>query len=304
MERDASLGELPASTDFKGQGGLMKNPLCVTIRAFSKKGKRYFQVTFKSRIILLAATLMFSLPLAVSAQADASKPNVTSNGLTGEGLAETVIIVYAGFAPRERLNEVRKTTAERGKVTLQGPGGKDETITYERFIIRAEKFADEKMRLNQNFPNAKFALVYDGTKHFGIYNDSMFVPREDAITAFKSYNLRGLESLLRYKENGLTPSIAGEERLMGVDYNLLDLADASGNKTRFYVSKKSLRVMMLEYEENGVRFQRRFYDYNYQQGMLVPFRTVLFANGKQVEEIRIQTITFGQKVDEALFQQV
>lgn len=261
-------------------------------------------MTFKSRFTILAAIMMLSIPLVALAQAEAEKPATTSNGLTGEGIAEAVIIVYAGFATRERLNEVRKTTAERGRVTLPGPGGKDETITYERFIIRAEKFGDEKMRLNQNFPNAKFALIYDGTKHFGIYNDSVFVPREDAIAAFKSYNIRGLEALLRYKENGFTPTVAGEERLMGVDYNMLDLTDQSGTKTRFYISKKSLRVMMLEYEENGVRFQRRFYDYNYQQGMLVPFRTVLFANGKQVEEIRIQTITFGQKVDEALFQQV
>jgi len=187
---------------------------------------------------------------------------------------------------------------------LIGAGGKDETITYERFIIRAPKFTDEKMRLNQNFPNAKFALVYDGTKHFGIFNDSTFVPREDAIVAFKSFNLRGIEALLRFRENGLTPTIAGEEKMMGVEYNLLDLTDESGTKTRFYISKKSFRVMMLEYEENGVKFQRRFYDYNYAQGILVPFRTTLFANGRKVEEIRIQTITFGQRVEESLFQQI
>jgi hypothetical protein len=92
--------------------------------------------------------------------------------------------------------------------------------------------------------------------------------------------------------------------MMGVEYNLLDLTDESGTKTRFYISKKSFRVMMLEYEENGVKFQRRFYDYNYAQGILVPFRTTLFANGRKVEEIRIQTITFGQKVEESLFQQI
>jgi len=245
---------------------------------------------------------MLSLPIVASAQTDAEKPVATSGGLTGPGLVEAVIIVYAGFQSQERLDQVRKTTAERGRVTLIGAGGTEETITYERFIIRAEKFSDEKMRLNQNFPNARFALVYDGTRHFGIFNDAEFVPREDAITAFKSYNLRGLEALIRYKANGFTPTIAGEERVMGVDYNLLDLTDEAGNRTRFFISKKSFRVMMLEYEENGVKFQRRFYDYNYAQGTLVPFRTVLFANGRQVEEIRIQTITFGQKVEDSLFQ--
>ncbi len=258
-------------------------------------------MTCKFRIILLALAVMSCFPFVASAQTDTEKPVATSGGLTGEGLIEAVIIVYAGFQTQERLDQVRKTTAERGRSTLIGAGDREETITYERFIIRAEKFSDEKMRLNQNFPNARFALVYDGSRHFGIFNESEFVPREDAIVAFRSYNLRGLEALIRYKANGFTPTIAGEERVMGVDYNLLDLTDEVGNRTRFYVSKKSFRVMMLEYEESGIKFQRRFYDYNYAQGTLVPFRTVLFANGRKVEEIRIQTITFGQKVEESLF---
>ena len=261
-------------------------------------------MTFKSRFNLLALFLTLCLPIIGLAQSEATPPAPTAGGLTGEGLAEAVLIVYAGFTTKERMNQVRKTTSEKGRVTLIGTGGKNETITYERFIIRSQKFSDEKMRLNQNFPNAKFALVYDGVKHFGIFNDSMFVPREDAISAFKSYNIRGIEALLRFRENGFTPTIAGEEKIMGVDYNLLDLTDESGLKTRFYVSKKSFRVMMLEYEENGMKFQRKFYDYNYAQGILVPFRTVLFANGKNVEEIKIQTITFGQKVEESLFQQI
>lgn len=256
-------------------------------------------MTFKSRSTILALAAILFLPFVAIAQTENSN---TAGGLSGEGLAQAVIIVYAGFQSPDRLEQVRKTTAERGRATFLDPNGKEETITYERFIIRAEKFGEEKMRLNQNFPNARFALVYDGSRHFGIFNDAEFVPREDAIAAFRNYNLRGLEALLRYKANGLTPTIAGEEKFMGVDYNLLDITDELGNRTRFYVSKKSFRVMMLEYEENGVKFQRRFYDYNYAQGTLVPFRTVLFANGRKVEEIRIQTITFGQRVEDALFQ--
>jgi hypothetical protein len=117
------------------------------------------------------------LPILGIAQSEETRPVAAPGGLTGEGLAEAVLIVYSGFTTKERMDQVRKTTSERGRVTLIGAGGKDETITYERFIIRAPKFTDEKMRLNQNFPNAKFALVYDGTKHFGIFNDSTFVPR-------------------------------------------------------------------------------------------------------------------------------
>jgi hypothetical protein len=82
---------------------------------------------------------------------------------------------------------------------------------------------------------------------------------------------------------------------------VVDVTDKQERKTRFYVSAKSFRVLMLTYEEAGVKYRRKFYDYNYAQGTLVPFRSVLWADDKQVEETEIGTITFGQKVDEGLF---
>ena len=52
---------------------------------------------------------------------------------------------------------------------------------------------------------------------------------------------------------------------------------------------------MLEYEDAGIKYRRKFYDYNYAQGTLVPYRTVLWANDKQIEETEIGTITFRSK---------
>ena len=89
---------------------------------------------------------------------------------------------------------------------------------------------------------------------------------------------------------------------MGVDYFVLDVTDKQNRQTLFYISAKSFRVMMLEYTEDGVKYKRKFYDYNYAQGTLVPYRSVLWADGKQVEEVEIQTISFGQKVEENMFQ--
>ena len=88
---------------------------------------------------------------------------------------------------------------------------------------------------------------------------------------------------------------------MAVEYHLIDVTDKAGRKTRYFVSAKTFRVMMLEYEEDGKNYRRKFYDYNYAQGTLVPYRTVLFEGGKVVEETDVGTVTFGQKVDESLF---
>jgi hypothetical protein len=58
---------------------------------------------------------------------------------------------------------------------------------------------------------------------------------------------------------------------------------------------------MIDYEEDGVKYRRKFYNYNYAQGTLVPYRSTLTADDKLVEETEVQTVTFGQKVDDDLF---
>src|SRR5204863_914696 len=124
---------------------------------------------------------------------------------------------------------------------------------------------------------------------------------EDAIRTFENQIVHGIEALLRYKENESKLDLQPKEKVYGVDYYVIDVTDKAGHKTRFYVSAKSYRVMMLTYEDAGIKFRRKFYDYNYAQGTLVPYRTVLWANEKQVEETDIGTVTFAQKVDEDLF---
>ncbi|HQZ95128.1 MAG TPA: hypothetical protein PLP21_02360, partial [Pyrinomonadaceae bacterium] len=194
-----------------------------------------------------------------------------------------------------------KTASERGKAIYTMPDGKREEATSQKFVIRGESINKEKIRLDQEFPNARYSLVFNDDKIYGVFNNTVFAPREDAAKGFENQIVRGLEAFLRYKENGSTIEMASREKVMGVDYYMIDVTDKQQRKTRFYVSAKSWRVMMLTYEEAGVKYRRKFYDYNYAQGTLVPFRTVLWADDKIIEETDIGTITFGQKVDEELF---
>ena len=216
-----------------------------------------------------------------------------------EQIAELSILVYG---TRENLKQIRKTTVERGKVSVVNAEGKTEQANYERWILRADNLEKERIRFDQEFPNAKYALIYDGNKIFGLFNESVFTPREDAQKAFENQIWRGLETLLRYKENGSKVELAGRDKLMNVEFYLLDVTDKQNRKTRFYVSTKTYRVMMLEYTEGETKYRRKFYNYNYAQGTLVPYRTVLWANDKQIEETEIQTISFGQRVEENMFQ--
>ena len=273
---------------------------------------------FRFNITIIAAVFAGST-LLCAAQVkplETPKPSPTPGALTvgkpgaanvtADQVAETAVFFYGfpGYATqpmgRERLNQIRKTTIEKGRTTLTAPDGKTEQSTYQRFVIRGEDLTKEKIRLDQDFPTARYALIFN-EKIFGIYNNTVFSPREDASRSFDNQINHGLEALLRYKENGSTLELGPREKLMGVDYYVLDVTDKQSRKTRFYISVKSYRVMMLTYEEAGVKYKRRFYDYNYAQGTLVPYRSVLWADEKQIEESDVGTITFGQRVDDAMF---
>ena len=254
---------------------------------------------------LLIFTLLLSVS-AVSAQATVEKkpsPTPAANAnVTAEQVAESAVAVYGGFAGREKLNQIRKTTYERGKLSIVNAEGKTEKANYERWILRADSLDKERIRFNQEYPSARYALIYSDDKIFGLFEEKVFTPREDALKSFEFQIWHGLEALLRYKENGATLALAGKEKIMGVELYQLDVIDKQSRKTRFFVSAKTFRVMMLEYTEAGVKYLRKFYDYNYQQGTLVPFRTVLWANDKQIEEVEMQTISFGVRLEETMFQ--
>ena len=221
--------------------------------------------------------------------------------LTAEQVMESAIFLYGYPGGRATLNQIRKTTLEKGKTTYADSDGKSEKATYQRSVIRSETLGKEKIRLDQDFASARYALVFVDEKIYGVYNNTVFTPREDASKRFEDQIIHGLEPFLRYKENESKVEMGDREKIMGVDYYVIAVTDKQERKTRYFVSAKSFRVMMLTYEDGGIKYKRKFYDYNYAQGTLVAFRTVLWANDKIVEESEVGTITFGQKVDEELF---
>lgn len=248
---------------------------------------------FKSFIVL---TLLFLAGIPAASAQD------LSNLDKPEDVAESVIAVYSLLRGREGMDQIRKTTVEQGNISIKNADGTSNKAKYERYIIRGENLEKERNRYEQLFPNAKIALVYDGEKIFGLLGNTVFTPKEESAKAFRQQIWHGLDALLRYKENESKVELVKKDKVFGVDYYILDVTDKQNRTTRFYISQKTLRIMMLEYEADGVNYKRKFYDYNYAQNTLVPYRTVLWADDKIVEESEILTITFGQKVEDFMFE--
>ncbi len=225
-----------------------------------------------------------------------------NKALTAEQVAELTVLVYGS---RPVLAQIRRNGVERGRITRYMTDGKTEEATYERRFITGESADKDKIRLDQKMPTLEYSLIFGEGRLFGVINGAAFTPRQDAADAFLSQHRHSIDNLLRYKENGATINLVGKDKQKGLDLYVLDVTDKDKRTTRYYISATTFRVLWLEYEEGNsgapLKYSKRFSDYRYAQSTLVPYRTILMEEGKQTQETRILTVTFGVKVDDTLF---
>ena len=258
--------------------------------------KKSFRFTVSGVLIALFVGATFFAP---EAQAEQQKE------LSAEQIVETVIFLSGS---RLGLTQVRKTGLENGRMSRMTEDGRPEEVKYQLRFMHGDKIEKDKIRLDQKTPQAEYSLIKNEDRLFGIINGSPFTPRPDTVAEFLSQQTHSIEALLRYKENDSKVTSAGKDKQQGIDLYLIDLTDKGNHKTRYFISAKTYRVLWLEYEEappeqnTSVKYMKRFYDYRYAQGTLVPYRTVLTVDGKQTLETRILTVTYGVKMEDATFQ--
>jgi hypothetical protein len=233
------------------------------------------------------------------------KVDPKQKNFTAEQVVESAIFVYGS---RPLLEQIRRNGMERGRVckpTCDLPG-KTEEAMYERRFVRGENSEKDKVRLDQKTPSLEYSLIYGEGRLWGIINGAAFTPRQDTANTFFSQHRHSVDNLLRYKENGSTLNLVGREKQKGLDLYVLNLAAKDKTTTRYYLSAKTLHILWLEYEEPGgsagpIKYVRRFFDHRYAQGTLVPYKTILLEDGKQMQETKILNVTFGLKLDDSLF---
>lgn len=234
-----------------------------------------------------------------------AQPKIDKNNLTPEQVAETVVLI---FGSREGMKQIRRSGVERGKITRLNAEGKSEEIDYERSFKRGETFDKDKIRLDQRMPSLDYSLIYNEGHVIGVLRGSTFTPRQQDVSTILLDRTHGLDALLRYKENGASIKFLGKDTQKGIDLWILELTDKESRTTRYYISAKTGRILWLEYEEAvegnaaPTKFRRTFHDYRVVQGTLVPYRSVLYAGDREIEELRLLTMTYGVKLEDSVFQ--
>jgi hypothetical protein len=232
-----------------------------------------------------------------------------------ETAIELALIAYGG---RKQLETARAAIQEAGTIRLATDQG-DLSGNYLLRAMRKEKSSKDLLRVDLELsaadnaqPAIKYVIGFNGASVWSAQNGQYVTPRAGADVAFRAQLTREYMALLRYKEDGSKLDYVGLENVVGVDTFVIDMTTAEGEKTRYWLSTKTYRVLHCEYELTLVEGQpptKYRIDYYYTpsslaviQNTLVPVRREMKQDGKFVQEIKLTNITYSAKIDPEIFQ--
>jgi hypothetical protein len=236
-----------------------------------------------------------------------------------EAAIELALIAYGG---RKQLEIARAAIQESGTIRLATDQG-DLSGNYLLRSMRKEKSSQDLLRVDlelsaaenaqgQTPPAIKYVIGFNGASVWSAQNGQYVNPRAGADVAFRAQLAHEYMALLRYKEDGSKLDYVGLDNVVGVDTFVIDMTTAEGEKTRFWLSTKTYRVLHSEYELKLVEGQpptKYRIDYYYTpsslavvQNTLVPVRREMKQDGKFVQEIKLTTFTYSAKIDPEVFQ--
>src|SRR5262249_14545623 len=220
-----------------------------------------------------------------------------------ETIVETTIFAYGG---RKQLDTVRASIEEDGNIRIATDQG-DLSGSYILRSVRKEKSWLDAVRVDielkpaesrsgSSLPDAiKYIIAFNGASVWSAQNGQYVNPRPEAEMSFRAQMTHEYMSLLRYKEDGSKLELIGPETVVGVDTNVIEMTNTNGEKTRYWVSHKTYRIIYAEYElklgesKPPTKYRLAYYytPFRVVQGTLVPVRRVMTQDGKFVQEITL-----------------
>ena len=235
-----------------------------------------------------------------------------------EAVVEVTILAYGG---RKALETSRASITEQGTIKLATDQG-DVTGTFHLRSIRKEKSWLDLLRtdLELNTPEAarkqgaaatvKYVIAFNGATVWSAQNDQYANARPEAEAAFRALLSHEYTTLLRYKEDGSKIELKDAETRTGIATNVVELTTPEGQKTRYWISTKTYRILHAEYDlKLGAELAPIKYLVSYYytplrvvQNTLVPVRKVMMQDGKFVQEVTLTSIGYSAKLDPEIFQ--
>lgn len=247
-------------------------------------------------------------------EAQPQQPQMTP----AELVAEFALIAYGS---RPVLEKARASIQEEGTIRLVSDQG-DINGNYKMRFVRKEKSWQDLLRidLELNTPlsaqrqgaaaNVKYTVAYNGASIWSAQNGQYVNPTPEAEAAFRAQLSHDYTTLLRYKEDGSKLELKKPETVVGIECNVLELTTPNGEKTTFYISGKTYKILHLDYElqvgseQKPIKYRISYFyaPPKVVQNTLVPTRRVMYQDGKLVQEVIISDCNYSAKFEPETFQ--
>ncbi len=176
-------------------------------------------------------------------------------------------------------------------------------------FIRKPKLMEDLVILELDLPDTKFTMGFDGEKTWALNNTERTELSPELATAFRSSYAHSYEALLRYKEDGSKLDLIDTKKIASLEIDVIDLTTADGQKTRYEVSRRSGRVLYLEYETKPatpdvkpIKYRLHYKDFKLvQNAIIIPYKTVVYENDVLVEERTVIEAAFSGQMEEKIF---
>lgn len=260
-------------------------------------------MTFKNRVLLhriFIGALALGLGLSVLTQTGAAKDDKNPRA---EDVVERAIAAYGS---RAALYAVQRNGTLRALVKFNAPEGAYEAKSVTKFI-RKPKLDADLMMIELELPGTKYTIGFDGKETWALQDGQLQTPTKEAVQAFHSAHQHSYEALLRYKENDAKLEYVGNTKLGTLELDTIDLIAAGGLRTRYEISRKTGRIIYVNFEEKPApdaapsKYRLYFKDFRVIQNTLVPYETQVYKDGKLIEERKIVEAAFNVQLEDKAF---
>ena len=176
-------------------------------------------------------------------------------------------------------------------------------------FIRKPKLMEDLVILELDLPDTKFTMGFDGEKTWALNNTERTELSPELAAAFRSSYAHSYEALLRYKEDGSKVELIDTKKIASLEIDFIDLTTADGQKTRYEISRRSGRILYLEYEikpatpdAKPIKYRLHYKDFKVvQNSIIIPYITIVYENDVIVEERTVIEAAFSAQMEEKIF---
>jgi hypothetical protein len=222
-----------------------------------------------------------------------------------EEIVERAILAHGS---RAAIYVIQRTGRVGSLVKFHTPEGTSEGKSVLKFL-RKQKLKEDLMMIDLDMPDTKYMIGFDGTETWSIHNGQAQKPSPEEIKALHSSYEHSYEAILRYRENNSKLEYVGSKNLGTLTIDIIDLISPEGVRTRYEISQKRpfYHILYLEYEDRSdpdaepVKYRLNFRNFQTVQNTRIPYETLVFRDGKLVEERKVVEAVFNVKLDESSF---